>query len=363
MMLFPRIAWLSLLTPLVSAQLDLSLGATNEVVELDPNSGAIRSSFDASVVPGLTGGPDALALNYASWQLTVFSSLGPSVAGSADLSGGLVRRYAAGAQAIAAATWRNQGRFYVVTDPTLGGDGLLHGITESTALFQSGDPIQGYAGRLSALTEDPFTGRLVAYAHDTDELIELGVTGFNFGVTDVAPFLVGAGFPTGIAFDATGGQLFLAHGTGAGARTIVVLNRNTGSIGTNYCGPAVPHSAGVSAFITALGSTSASAGGLTLVASRLPHNQFAFFFGGQTQGFDQPAVTSGPICLAGNIGRFTGPGQTGIGPTLVIEVDTSAIPVNPPQAVVAGETWNFQCWYRNVPALPNFTNGVSVLFQ
>ncbi len=32
-------------------------------------------------------------------------------------------------------------------------------------------------------------------------------------------------------------------------------------------------------------------------------------------------------------------------------------------AVLPGETWNFQCWYRDAGGTNNFTDVVSVLFQ
>jgi hypothetical protein len=46
-------------------------------------------------------------------------------------------------------------------------------------------------------------------------------------------------------------------------------------------------------------------------------------------------------------------------------VDLSDLPTNPPQAVAAGQTWNFQCWYRDSNPGPtsNFTDAVSVTFQ
>ncbi len=66
-----------------------------------------------------------------------------------------------------------------------------------------------------------------------------------------------------------------------------------------------------------------------------------------------------------NLLRYHGVPDIISGPTGSLQVDLNAIPVNPPQPALAGETWNFQCWFRdNNPALTsNFTDGLSVTFQ
>ena len=48
-----------------------------------------------------------------------------------------------------------------------------------------------------------------------------------------------------------------------------------------------------------------------------------------------------------------------------IGVDTSAIPANPTVAILSGETWNWQCWYRDANPGPtsNFSDAASVMFQ
>ena len=54
-----------------------------------------------------------------------------------------------------------------------------------------------------------------------------------------------------------------------------------------------------------------------------------------------------------------------MGPEATLELDLSAVPVNPPVAVLAGDTWNFQCWYRDhVPQVTsNFTDAVGLTFH
>ena len=68
----------------------------------------------------------------------------------------------------------------------------------------------------------------------------------------------------------------------------------------------------------------------------------------------------------GESGRFSAFVQdSGPGGTFAMPVDLTALPLSPPVAVQAGETWNFQAWFRdfNPGNTSNFTDGYSVLFQ
>ncbi|MCP3916324.1 MAG: hypothetical protein GY711_12275 [bacterium] len=129
-----------------------------------------------------------------------------------------------------------------------------------------------------------------------------------------------------------------------------------------YCGPAVPNSSGAPATIDFLGSAEVSAGTAILFAADLPTGRFGYFLAGQTSGFAMPVGSVGYVCLAGNIGRFNDACQIVTGPRGSLLLDLAAIPVNPTQAVVPGETWNFQCWFRDAGSTNNFTNGVAVTF-
>ena len=57
--------------------------------------------------------------------------------------------------------------------------------------------------------------------------------------------------------------------------------------------------------------------------------------------------------------------QIGQGPSFTLQIDLTSMPVNPPVAVLPGDTWNFQAWYRdnNLGPTNNFTDAVSVTFQ
>ncbi|MCP3920541.1 MAG: LamG domain-containing protein [bacterium] len=134
-------------------------------------------------------------------------------------------------------------------------------------------------------------------------------------------------------------------------------------VGTSYCGPAIPNSSGLAGAITAEGSSAVLLNDLTLVADQLPPGQFAFFLSSQTQGFVNPPGSSGILCLGGGLGPFHQQSQIFQGPSGTLAVDLTSIPVNPVQAVLPGDTWNFQCWYRDIGNTNNLTDAVSVAFQ
>ncbi|MCP3919211.1 MAG: hypothetical protein GY711_27040 [bacterium] len=139
---------------------------------------------------------------------------------------------------------------------------------------------------------------------------------------------------------------------------------SSGTVGTSYCGPAIPNSTGFPAIITGGGSASVAANNFSITAEQLPPGQFGYFLVGQTQGFFNPPGSQGIICLVGNIGRYNQIANIIQGPTGTIQVDLTAVPVNPTAAVMPGETWSFQCWFRdNNPTLTNnFTDGLEVTF-
>ena len=138
-------------------------------------------------------------------------------------------------------------------------------------------------------------------------------------------------------------------------------------IGDNYCGPANLNSTGMSAEVSALGSNIVACNLLSLVATDLPPNQFGYFLASETQGF-VPFVggSQGNLCLASNIGRFVKQVQSS-GPdgSFSIPVDLTSIPTTPPHTVLAGETWNFQAWFRdaNPGVTSNFTDGIEIVFK
>ena len=136
-------------------------------------------------------------------------------------------------------------------------------------------------------------------------------------------------------------------------------------LGTRYCSPAVANSSGQPGRIAAVGSDQVSDNDLSLVSTDLPVNQFAYLLASLTQGFvSNPGGSQGNLCLGGQIGRFVQQIQnTGPNGTTTVPVDLTQLPP-PLGSIDAGETWNFQTWFRdkNPSNTSNFTDGISVLF-
>ncbi|MCP3915843.1 MAG: hypothetical protein GY711_09825 [bacterium] len=148
------------------------------------------------------------------------------------------------------------------------------------------------------------------------------------------------------------------------------------SIGCNYCNPAVPNTTGNPGTIAANGSTDLGDNDVTLTASDPPLDPFGCFLAGPGPGTFVPPSSDGIFCLLGgnseHLGRYDGDtfdtGVTGTG-SLVIDVDAVPIAgdnVGTPgpfeRALLSGETWNFQCWYRDSGS-NNFTDAIAILFQ
>ena len=191
--------------------------------------------------------------------------------------------------------------------------------------------------------------------------------------------------PTGQTVNVNWGAFAPAQGIGyydfswhAPSRTLAIVdfaNRNAHIFelvdeqGTPYCG-AVANSTGVPAAIWGAGSVVAIENNFHLTARELPLNAFAFFLTSQVQGFAaNPGGSQGNLCLSGSIGRFVGPGQiqtTGSTGRIALRTDLTLQPSpTGPNGVVAGQTWFYQCWYRDSVggmATSNFTNGLEVLF-
>ena len=140
------------------------------------------------------------------------------------------------------------------------------------------------------------------------------------------------------------------------------------NIGNNYCIGEV-NSTGAGAAISAVGVDFAGGQPLSLIASGLPQNQFGFFITGIAPGFVAgPGGSQGNLCIIGQLGRFTAPGQvqnSGVQGLISIDVDTNNMPLNPVVAIQPGETWNFQLWYRdnNPQTTSNFTDAISIFFN
>ncbi|MCP3914396.1 MAG: hypothetical protein GY711_02440 [bacterium] len=187
------------------------------------------------------------------------------------------------------------------------------------------------------------------------------VDGYSAG-DELGHSVSGAGNVDGVGFD----DLVLGvrgdddAGDHAGSVRVVV---GRDSIGESFCGPAASNSTGHPARIRAVGSPFII-DDLTLVADQLPPGQFGYFLVGQTEGSLVPPGSQGTLCLAGNIGRYNRIEHLIQGPAGALRLDPWSVPVNPAVAIQPGETWLFQCWYRDqsIGPVSNFTDGLRVTF-
>ena len=125
------------------------------------------------------------------------------------------------------------------------------------------------------------------------------------------------------------------------------------------------NSTGEAATLTAYGSAELAQGNLTLYADRLPASQFGLFIAATSPGQSTPPFSQGVLCLSGTIHRivdtplFSGAGQ------MKTSIPLPQLSETLPISVHAGETWHFQCWFRdaNPGGTSNLTSSVAVTMQ
>lgn len=188
------------------------------------------------------------------------------------------------------------------------------------------------------------------------------------GAWTAAPNLTSARWELGAA--SVGGRALFAGGVDAAGAQYAVVDIYDARIGAAYCTPAVANSSGSPGALIAFGSDSVSEFDLTLDARQLPQGTFGYFVTSLAQGFAaNPGGSQGHLCLSGSIGRYRGAGQvlnSGLNGAFSLALDLTAMP-QPLGSVAAqaGETWNFQAWYRdaNPMVTSNFTDAVAVTLQ
>lgn len=132
--------------------------------------------------------------------------------------------------------------------------------------------------------------------------------------------------------------------------------------GTRYCSPAPATSLGEEPIVTAFGSGDPSSSTLTLRATHLPPGATSLVLASMTPGFSMPAQSAAPLCLGGAVGRVTVPIVSSDAGSVSVHLDPASIPTpGGTTAIGAGDTWNFQVWFRDpVPTgtLSGFTNAI-----
>jgi hypothetical protein len=171
---------------------------------------------------------------------------------------------------------------------------------------------------------------------------------------------------SGFVGDSITAVTFSNSSNGGAGVAILAVNVESVGLGSNYCTAEV-NSTGQAASMGAVGSDVASDNILTLTASNLPSNQFALVAVAPNQGFFPGAngTSNGNLCLDfGTIGRI-GIVNSGAAGQFQFPVNLTAIPQGAGTvSTSAGQTWNFQAWYRDQVGLgSNFTDGISITFQ
>ncbi len=181
-------------------------------------------------------------------------------------------------------------------------------------------------------------------------------------LTPLALLLLPVAFHVGVHQGTLQAQPFPAAGSGSQP------------IGNNYClGGGGPESALQTGTLRAYGSTVVANNDVRLEVVGLPQNVMGYFLVGETQALiANPAGAAGDLCLGGRIGRFNHPSlirNSGVMGSYSLDLDLGDFPLNPSRAVMAGQTWNFQSWFRRPVVLngggssSDFTTAVSITFQ
>lgn len=194
---------------------------TNSVFEINPLTGATFSSFSASIVPGLTSGPDALALDPVSGNLFLISLFVETEAGVVSQGGVLINDLGS------PAGLDHAGLAFNSTGQLFGQDEDSGAIVEfqlSNLSILSSVALPG-SPRISATVFDPISGNIFAYAPNEENLLEIDpATGTILDTTDLSGFFVtGVSFPSGMAFNSDGSRLYLSTGSDFGADNLYVF--------------------------------------------------------------------------------------------------------------------------------------------
>lgn len=126
---------------------------------------------------------------------------------------------------------------------------------------------------------------------------------------------------------------------------------------------------GPGVYIFKVGSNLLADNDLTLVAMDLPANVYGYFMVSLENEMSTPAVSGGPLCLSGTIGRFDKPGfDSGMNGTATQELDFSALPTPTSAGTVmaqVSQTWYFQVYYEDMHAgsTINSSDAVTVTLQ
>jgi hypothetical protein len=131
------------------------------------------------------------------------------------------------------------------------------------------------------------------------------------------------------------------------------------------CRPAVRNSSGLPAIMNACGSATASSNTVWIPIESLPPNTMGLLLNSLHATFvATPGGSQGNLCLGNPVGRYTSSVFTAT-PTghAMLSLDLTQTPTpHGAVSIVAGDTWYFQCWFRD-GASSNFSNAIGIAFQ
>ncbi len=256
---------------------------------------------------------------------------------------------------------------YVAFQPTSSLPGAYHFVYDPvTSSWAYGSRITAAPGPGATLTFDFIPGGIASF---DGQLVAAAVSNVGPGTYENRLVIVGDADQdcdrNGVA-----DRCEISNGSGVDANGNGILDVCEG-IGAAYCPPPALNSAGLQGELSVDGSLFAGENNLTLRTTQLPPGQFGFVLNSPYQGVvANPGGSQGSLCIFGpSLGRHNRAGEvrySGAAGEFDVIVDLTWFP-SPmgPIMVQAGETWNFQVWYRdqNPGSTSNMTNAVSLTFQ
>ncbi|MEM8711492.1 MAG: hypothetical protein AAGG01_11105 [Planctomycetota bacterium] len=142
------------------------------------------------------------------------------------------------------------------------------------------------------------------------------------------------------------------------------------------CSPTTPNSAGHLSELRACGSNDAVDNSVILFVLGLPEGSVGYFLNARAaDAAVMPGTSQGTLCLSGSIGRHDAQIFSAFGPLgnpfggthwsgIVLDLESMPTPSGA-AAVVPGDTWFFQAWYRdaNPTSTSNLSDVISITFS
>lgn len=170
--------------------------AGGQIHQIHPTTGALASSVDPSVIPGLDQGADGLAVGptFSNSDLFVFSPFAEAEGGRVSQSGALVLDFNT-SHAATGADFDTSGNLWTVSGVASGSGAQLRRINVATgAVLETVQINPAITERMSDVAFDPHTGACYVLGEASNALFEISLaTGNVVSSTSMTPFLVQTG--------------------------------------------------------------------------------------------------------------------------------------------------------------------------